>query len=178
MKKILNKENIFVLILALVALHPFVELDYLFYDQLNKIGLPRLTTVINFLVYPLLTVLVFLLYEKNKKKVLIAFGIYAVVLAAFFILHVENCRQLMAGNAMMLPERYAFTVKEETFYLLTLLLPLLYVYVFRLSEIGENLLEKVSVAIAYLVSLPILLSNIFVFGMSTYAGMTIDNLFS
>ncbi|MBR0462263.1 MAG: O-antigen ligase family protein [Erysipelotrichaceae bacterium] len=178
MKKILNKENIFVLILALVALHPFVELDYLFYDSLSRIGLPRLTTVINFLVYPLLVVLVFLFYEKNKKKALIMFGIYAVVLAAFFILHVENCRQLMAGNAMMLPERYAFTVKEEAFYLLTLLLPLLYVYVFRLTVIGEDLLEKISVAIAYLVSFPILLSNIFVFGMSTYAGMTIDNLFS
>ena len=178
MKKLLTKENLFVLILSLVALHPFIELDYLFYDSLNKIGLPRLTTVINFLVYPLLVILAFYLCEKDRKKTLTLFGIYAVVFGAYFALHCRNCMQLMADNVMMLPERYTFTLKEEAFYTLTLLLPLIYVYVFTLTDIRESLLEKTSVAIAYLVSFPILLSNIFVFGMSTYVGMTIDNLFS
>lgn len=178
MKKLLTKENIYVAILTLIALHPFIELDYLVYDKLNALGIPRLTTVVNFVLYPLLVLLVFWFFDKNKKKTIILFGIYAILFGAFFVLHCKNCVQLMADNTMLLPEEYVFTIKEELFYCITLILPLVYIYVFNLERIKESLVEKMCIIISYLVSFPILISNLFVFGKSTYEGMTIANIFS
>ena len=66
MKKILKKENLFTFVFIIVALHPIIELDYLIGD---KLPIPRLTTIIDFLVLPLLVMLAFWLNEKNKKKV-------------------------------------------------------------------------------------------------------------
>ena len=80
MKKILKKENLFTFVFIIVALHPIIELDYLIGD---KLPIPRLTTIIDFLVLPLLVILAFWLNEKNKKKVGILFGIYAILFGVY-----------------------------------------------------------------------------------------------
>lgn len=178
MKKLLTKENVYVAILTLIAIHPFIELDYLIYDSLNTFGIPRFTTIVDFVLYPLLVLLVFWFFDKNKKKTIILLVIYAILFGIFFVLHCKNCEQLMADNTMLLPDVYVFTIKEEFFYCATLILPLVYIYVFNLEKIKESLVEKMCILISYLVSFPILISNLFLFGKSTYEGMTIANIFS
>lgn len=174
MKKIFNKENLFVLIFSLVAIHPIIELDYLLVDYLGS--LPRLTTIINFIVYPLLVLLVFWLYEKNKKKILIIFGIYVVVFGVYFLFHVKNAGIIV--NTIHLTENFYFSISDEIIYTITLLLPLVYIYVFSLSNVSERVLKKICITISLTTALPIFISNIFTFGMSTYQGYTIDNFFS
>ena len=83
LKKISTKEKLFSLIFVLIALHPFYELDYLFAKVLPF----RFTTLVNFVVYPLLVFGIFLLCEKNKKRVIIFSSIYLVLLIAYFIPH-------------------------------------------------------------------------------------------
>ena len=88
--KFINKKTVFLAVCILVALHPVIELDYLLYNVLDKFGLPRLTTIIDLLVLPGLVLLTFLLFEKNKKRVVLLFGIYVIVFGVYFVFHCQN----------------------------------------------------------------------------------------
>ena len=68
LKKIFTKENVIVGVLCIVALHPFIELDYLAYGLLDTIGLPRLSTVIDYIVLPLLVIAAFFCLKKIKRR--------------------------------------------------------------------------------------------------------------
>jgi len=170
MKKLFKKENIFTLVFVIVALHPIIELDYLIGD---KLPIPRLTTIIDFLVLPLLVILAFWFNEKNKKKVGILFGIYAIVFGVYFVLHCRNANIIQ--SSIHLTDNFFFNIKDEIIYTLTLLIPLVYVYVFNLTEIGEEIVKRVTICLSCVTALPIFISNLFVFGKSTYVGYTIDN---
>ncbi|MDD7775757.1 MAG: O-antigen ligase family protein [Solobacterium sp.] len=173
MKKIFKKENIFTLVFIIVALHPIIELDYLVGD---KLPIPRLTTIIDFLVLPLLVVLAFWFNEKNKKKVGLLFGLYILIFGIYFLIHCRNANIIQ--GSIHLTDNFYFNMKDEIIYTLTLLIPLVYVYVFYLSDIKETLIKKVTIALSCVTSLPIFVSNVFVFGKSTYTGYTIDNFLS
>lgn len=176
LKKLFTKENIFALVFILVALHPVIELDYLLASTFDSVGLPRITTVIDYLVLPLLVLLVFIKCEKNKKKVITFFGIYVVIFGLYFILHSKNARIIQ--YSIHLTDNFYFSISDEIIYTITLLLPLIYAYVFYNSDLSENLLKKVVVCLSCITSLPILISNLFLFGKSTYSGYTIGNIFS
>lgn len=173
MKKILKRENIFTLVFIIVALHPIIELDYLIGD---KLPIPRLTTIIDFLVLPLLVMLAFWFNEKNKKKVGVLFGTYVILFGTYFLIHCKNANVIQ--NSIHLTDNFYFNIKDEIIYTLTLLIPLVYIYVFNLSDIKENILKKVSITLSCITALPIFISNLFVFGKSTYVGYTIDNFIS
>ncbi|MBR0462257.1 MAG: O-antigen ligase family protein [Erysipelotrichaceae bacterium] len=172
-KKYFKKGNIFTFIFLIVAFHPLLELDYLL-DGLLPI--PRLTTVINFIVLPLLVLLVFFAYEKNKKRIATMFGIYAAVFAVYYVIHCYSANNIQ--YTIYLTKNFYFSLYDETAYTLTLLLPLVYVYVFYLSDINERILKKICITLSATTSLPIFISNLFVFGMSTYAGYTKDSFLS
>ena len=174
--KYINKKTVFLAVCILVALHPVIELDYLFYSVLDKFGLPRLTTIIDLLVLPCLVLLTFLLFEKNKKRVVLLFGIYVVIFGVYFLLHCQNANFLQYN--LRLPDRYVFLLSDEVVYTITLLLPLVYIYVFYYVDITEKILKYVTVTLSCVTSLPIFISNLFVFGESTYQGYTIDNFLS
>ena len=173
MKKIFNKENLFTIVFIIVALHPVIELDYLIGDQL---AIPRLTTIIDFVILPLLVILIYFFNEKNKKKVGILFGIYIVIFGIYFIIHCKNAYVIQ--NSIHLTDNFYFSIKDELVYTLTLLIPLVYVYVFHLSNINETILKKITITLSSLTALPIFISNLFIFGKSTYQGYTLDNFLS
>lgn len=173
MRKILTKENIFSLLFLIIALHPIIELDYLLGD---KLSIPRLTTIIDFIVLPLIVIATFYFFDKNKKKTLIFAVIYATIFGIYFIFHIKNAETIQ--YEIHLTTNFYFTITDELVYTFTLLLPLVYIYVFSLSDMTERILKRITIALSALVSLPIFISNIFVFGKSTYSGYTIANIFS
>ena len=171
LKKPLTKERLFSLIFVLIALHPFYELDYLFAKVLPF----RFTTLVNFVVYPLLVFGIFLLCEKNKKRVIIFSSIYLVLLIAYFIPHCLTGFYLQ--DNIHLTNLYYFTVYDEVFYIATLLIPLCFVYAYRLSELKEVVLENISICMSFVISVPIVVSNIFKFGQTTYETKMAGNIF-
>ncbi len=173
MKKLFKKENLFTLIFVIVALHPIIELDYLIGD---KLPVPRLTTIIDFIVLPILVLATFICFEKKKKRVFILFGIYAIIFGIYFILHCKNASVI--ATSIHLTENFYFSISDEIVYTITLLLPLVYVYVFCLSNISETIIKKISISLSCFTALPIFVSNLFVFGKSTYSGYTIANFLS
>ena len=172
MTKYLNRKNLYILTVILVVLHPIIELDYLAYPMLH----PRITTVVNLILYPLIVLGTFFLFEKKKLRVLLCLLAYGAVFGAYYLIH---CRQADALQyTLYLPPIYYFSFVDETVYCFTLLLPLVYVWVFYRQEIREDTLEKASFCLSGLISVPIFLGNLFTFGMSTYEGYTIRNIFS
>ena len=149
-KRLCKKENVFTLIFLVIALHPLIELDYLIEAYLP---LPRLTTILNFIVLPLLVIAVFFLCEKNKKRVLIFSGIYAIVFAVYYYFHCRNADVIQ--YTIYLTPNFYFSLYDETVYVVTLLLPLVYVYVFYLSDISERVMKRICIALSASTSLPI-----------------------
>lgn len=175
-EKYINKKTIYAAVIFLIVLHPIIELDYLFYDILNKFGLPRLTTIIDLLVLPLLVILTFCLFEKRKKRVFTLVAVYGVIFGIYFVLHCQNANYLQYN--MHLPNRYVFLISDEIVYTFTLLIPLIYIWLFYLMDFGEKALKFITVGLSSVTSLPIFISNLFVFGESTYQGNTIANFLS
>lgn len=171
-KKVLKEEIVFSILFVIIALHPIIELDYLFY---GIIDIPRLTTIIDYLILPLIVLLVFIFYERDKKRIII-FLIYALVFGAYFGVHCVSAMNLQRN--IHLTENFIFTLKDEVLYTIVLLLPLIYVFFSKHMTITEEMLKKISVFLSASISFPILISDIFLFGRSTYAGMTYDNIFS
>lgn len=171
MKKYLTKENLFTIVFALVAIHPLIELDYNF-----NLPIPRLTTIIDLVILPLLVIGVFFVAEKDKKKVL-KFAIpYGMVLLLWFVYHCYRSNDIQ--YKIFLPNNFVFTIKDELIYTFTLMLPLVYVYVFKLSTIGEKIFKKIVITLSTTISLPIFISDIFTFGKSTYTGYTKGSIFT
>ena len=164
-----GRSLIFVVLFAILALHPVIELDYL----IGEIISIRPTTIIDFVILPLAVVLVFLLFEKNKKIVLLVFIPYALFFLVYYLLHCKNASVLQ--NTLYLPDNWYFSFWDETFYTLTLMIPLVYIYVFNKAEITDSIVKRITVTLSCITSLPIFISNLFVFGKSTYQGYTLAN---
>lgn len=163
LKKLLKKETLFTIVFVLIALHPFYELDYLLDDYLPF----RFTTLVNFVIYPLLVLILFWLYEKDKKKIIIFASIYVALLIVYFYFHDKTGQYL--ENNIHLTNVYHYKRYDEIFYILRLLIPLAYIYIYKLADLKEVVLEKITACISFFVSLPILVSNIFKFGNTTYS---------
>lgn len=176
LSKYINKKTVFTAVCVLIALHPIIELDYLAFDFLDSIGLPRLTTIVDYIVLPLLVILTFILYEKNKKKVGIFSIVYSLLFGIYFIFHVQNANYLQYN--LRLPKNFVFLLSDEVTYTITLFLPLVYIWVTNKLDITENVLKKIAVVLSSVTAIPIFISNLFVFGESTYQGYTIANFLS
>ena len=88
-KHIINEKVILTLLIGLVVLQPVFDLDYLIADWLDQFGLPRLSTIIRFIIIPLLVLFVFI-HDKHKKSTVILGGFYGVALAIYFYFHCQN----------------------------------------------------------------------------------------
>ena len=172
MTKLFNKRNLYILTCILIVLHPIIELDYLAYPVIH----PRLTTVVNLIFYPLIVLGTFFLFEKDKKKVILCLLGYGLVFLIYFFFHYRVADSLQ--YTLYLPWNYYFSITDEAVYCFTLLLPLVYIWVFYRQEITEDSLKKIVYGLSALIGIPIFLGNIFTFGMSTYEGYTIANIFS
>lgn len=172
MKKLFKKETLFIILFVLIAFHPLYELDYLIANKLPF----RITTIINFLIYPLIIFILFLLYEKNKKRVWIVGGIYLVLLVAYFIPHCKTGYYLQ--DNIHLTNLYYFSTYDEFFYIFTLLLPIFLVYSCSLTELKEELIEAIASTLSFTIAVPIVLSNLIGKTRTTYevelAGNIID----
>ena len=174
--KYITKNNLVIFSMLLVVLYPVIELDYLAYEFLGTIGLPRFTTIVRFLILPILAILLFYKFETNKKRFICISLLYGFIFSIYFILHLNNATSILENGRY--PENYYFLLSDEIIYFVTLLMPLLYTYYFKLMKLNEIILKKVVLLSSSIISLPILISNILLISKSTYFGLTIDNIFS
>ena len=176
MKKIINSKYLTYFTIALVALNPLLELDSQIYPFFQKVGIPRLSTIVHFVLIPLLLLWAFLQKEEKKKRTIIVITIYGILLAAYFIVHVLYMNAIWFD--LYLPLRFEPSIYQELIYILTLVLPYFLIYEFFLVDLKESVIKKITLFLSASISIPIVLGDIFLFGQSTYFKMTTASIFS
>lgn len=160
----------------LIVIQPFIDLDYLFYEYLDRFGLPRFSTVVRFLVLPALILACYILEEKNRKRIAISAMVYGCAFTAYFLLHTRQAAALFPRLA--LTENFRFSKWQELVYVLTLCLPYGMIYLFERIKFTKAEVRKICMFLSGMISIPIFVGDLFVFGKSTYYGYTVANFFS
>ncbi len=164
------------LIIILICIQPLIDMDYLIYDFLDQFGLPRFSTIIRFIVIPLLVIYTFFLHDKQKKKTLIFGFSYGACLAVYFYLH---CRQASGlADTLGFTTNFKFSTFQELTYVATMVMPLGMIYCFYHMHFNADTLKKIFCTVSGIISIPILIGDLLVFGKSTYYGYTVANIFS
>lgn len=174
-KHIINEKVILTLLIGLVVLQPVFDLDYLIADWLDQFGLPRLSTIIRFIIIPLLVLFVFI-HDKHKKSTGILGGFYGVALAIYFYFHCQNAIEVFPK--LYFPSNFYFDTFQELTYVLTLTLPYALIYCFYKMDTNDYLVQMVVTASSLLTAVPIFIGDIVPFGLSTYVGKTKGNFLS
>ena len=163
-------------VIILIVIQPLIDMDYLIYDFLNQYGLPRFSTIIRFIIIPLLILWTFFLHDRNKKKTLILGGLYGVCLAVYFYFHCKQSAGLV--DTLGFTSNFKFSTFQELTYVATLVIPFGLIYCFYHMHFDGNTLKKMICTVSGIISIPILVGDLFVFGKSTYYGNTVANIFS
>ncbi len=174
-KHIINEKVVLTLLIGLVVLQPVFDLDYLIADWLDQFGLPRLSTIIRFIIIPLLVLFVFI-HDKHKKSTVILGGFYGVALAIYFYFHCQNSIEVFPK--LYFPSNFYFDTFQELTYVLTLTLPYALIYCFYKMDTNDYLVQMVVTASSLLTAVPIFIGDIVPFGLSTYVGKTKGNFLS
>lgn len=174
LKKYLTNENLAILMMVVVIVQPIFDIDYLLYPFFDKIGVPLPSTVLYFIGLPILILLSLFTQSNNRKKTIIFISIYLGLVSIYTIVHHMFVRGMF--EQLYLTNRYIYSFGTEVRYILTLIIPLLLVYSFYKSELNSNSIKKIVIISSALISIPIFLSNLFLFGPATYYdGPTLAN---
>lgn len=171
-----KKDILHILVLLFAAVQPLVDMDYLIYGFLDSFGLPRFSTVLRFVVLPMLVLAVFIKREKKKLPVFIAAAVYGAALLGYFVLHSRQAAELAVR--LSFTENFRFGLFQELTYVLTLVMPFAVIWMCAKERITRDELKKIVCFESLLTSLTIVLGDLFVFGRSTYYGYTVGNVFS
>ncbi len=170
MKNIDSKKIITWIVGALIMLQPIIDMDYLIYDFLNQFSIPRFSTIIRFIIIPLLVLWTFFTVEKKQKHVFVLAGGYGISLLVFYVLHSKQALALYPR--LNLTTNFEFNYFQELTYLLTLVLPFAIVYCSYHAEFKEDIIKKITMFSSAIIGIPIVLGDVFLFGKSTYEGYT------
>lgn len=171
-----KKDKLHLFILIILAIQPLIDMDYLFYDFLNQFGIPRLSTIIKFIVIPFLVLIVFLRNERKKQTVMMCTATYILAFLIYFVFHVRQGKALV--ERLYLTENFYFNTFQELTYLLTMIMPFFVVYLSYCEGMKKEDLKKITIAESAFVSLLIVLGDLFLIARSTYYGDTVGNVFT
>ena len=107
MKKIFNGKLLHRLVLLFIFIQPLIDMDYLVFEWLDRFGLPRFSTVIRFIILPLLVLWSFWLREKNKKRTSFIALFYGAVFLIYFVLHARQAEGLV--ERLWLTDNFRFS---------------------------------------------------------------------
>lgn len=163
-------------LLGFLMIQPLIDMDYLIYDFLDAFGLPRFSTILRFVILPLLTLAVFFFHDNKKKKTFLCTLGYGVVLLIYFFFHTKQAMALFPR--LDFTKNFYFSTFQELTYVLTLVLPYAIIYMVYVEDIQDFELKRVVIFESLLISLTIVLGDLFVCAKSTYYGETVGNIFS
>lgn len=167
-EKLKNLDDIFVqkIVISIFLLQILFELDGNIYEILNQIGLPRPSTVFHLIIIPLLIVFIFIRNEKKKKSVIILFSSYLLVLLVYFVLHCINASSVR--DELYLTGNFIYSHFQEFVYVYTLVIPYFIVYLFYRAKLSEKIVLSAIFYGSFIISILIILGDLFLFGESTY----------
>lgn len=174
MSKWITKDKVSLALVVILVMQQFIDLDYLLHPFFKSFHSIQPSTIIRFILMPLLVVLSFVVFEKQKKKVFLLGSAYVFTLILYFIFHSITVQEFL--TRVYFTDNFVYKWFKEFSYALTLVLPVGFIYSFYHMS-----LKKINLAIvcmSYSISIPCIFSNIFLFSNSSYYGKTVAPFWS
>jgi len=162
-----KKEDIILkLFMIFLIMQPILDI-YLLYTKkvIDFIGFSP-ATIIRILFVTILFMITFSKL-KYKKHCYWLFG-YAGVILLYTVLHIYSGITFNAD----IPKRYYFSVADELFYIVRMMIPFAIAFITYYQKITFEHLKKIIISSVYILSLIIIVSNIFKFSLTSYPSDT------
>lgn len=160
-KSLTNKIKYYLLILF-VVIQPILDIHYLYTEEVVKaIGFSP-STIIRMIIIGILGILTVLTLRDRKSWIFI--GIYLTLVGIYTIFHILNARDFYT----LVPNDLDYSVVGELFYIIRMLIPMAVIFMTMTTEISKKDYEKAIKIILLLISLSIIISNIFKFSLTSY----------
>jgi hypothetical protein len=101
---------------------------------------------------------------------MIVTGLYLVVTFAFFIVH--HLITLEIFDTLRLTSRFSYSVVTEFLYVYKVMIPIGFIYSSYKLFFNEKAFDRTVITLSAVISIPLVVANIFAFGPSTYEGTT------
>lgn len=160
-ESITNKMKYYLLILF-VVIQPILDIHYLYTEKVvNAIGFSP-STIIRMIIVAVLCILTLLTLRDKKAWIII--GIYLTLVGIYTILHILNAR----GFYTPVPNDLNYSVVGELFYIIRMLIPIAIIFITMTTRFSKKDYENAIKTILLLISLSIIISNIFEFSLASY----------
>lgn len=158
-----------ILLMLVILIQPILE--FIYFDNSFLFGF-KIATIIRIILFGILSVFILLKYKELKyKKVFI---VYLICITIYFITHHLNALNFTSYNI----NNFNYTILEELNYMLRLLIPVFLIYYTINVDLKNNNLKKASIISISVISLVIIISNIFKFSLCSYGyGLIKGNIF-
>ncbi len=168
MKKILLDKYFNKILFVFLLMQSVIDLHFLAsYDSISifSFSIPTLFRLLGVFIIG-----IFILFNKKTKENLKYISIYVVLVIFYFILH-----HLYSLNfTSLVPGNFSYSIKEELFYIIRLIIPIFFIFVSYISNTEEKNFEKLIFTIILFISGSIVISNLLKIGTTSYAGEVIN----
>lgn len=166
LKNSINREKIkkelnTVLIIFLIV-QPIFDLR-IFYNSIS--------TLIRVIVVLFLFFIYFILDENQKKWYLL---LYPIILSVYFIFHHINAMNFKS----LVPGNFNYTITKEALYFVKMVTPFSLIYVLYRAKLSKEHILKIIKCITFIISLTIIITNIFGISYGSYSDEKIKGNFS
>ena len=156
------------LLLTLVMIQPVLDIRWLNDGTLPEIVGFTIPTLVRIGLIMILAVLSFFVIKFNKKYwILMA---YLALIGLYFIGHHYNCLQFHS----VVPGDFNYSLISELLYIVRMCIPISVIYFTYNSKINKETFEKCVIGIAMVMSLSIVLTNLFMISYGSYTGELIS----
>lgn len=168
MKKIINQENLIRIFMIFIILQPILDIYILFeWDVVNLFGFSP-ATIIRMVFMAILSIWAILTIKIKKKHIWIL--VYGVLVGIYVILHHMHA----ADFNSMVPDDFNYSFKDELFYIIRLLMPLIMIIISYCQKFTFKQLKIVINSLILLISGSIVVTNIFKIALGSYTKATIE----
>lgn len=156
--KSLKKDNIVdVMLIVFLILQPIFDLK-IFYNSIST--LIRVILILGLFGY-------YFTKSDNKKKYILL--VYPIVLGIYFIFHHLNALKFNS----LVPGNFNYSLLNEALYFLKMICPFMLIYSLFKSKLDNKTYIKIIKTLVLIISLIIIISNIFMFSYGSYSGTKI-----
>lgn len=156
--KSLKKDNIVdIMLIVFLILQPIFDLK-IFYNSIST--LIRVILILGLFGY-------YFIKSDNKKKYILL--VYPIVLGIYFIFHHLNALKFNS----LVPGNFNYSLLNEALYFLKMICPFMLIYSLFKSKLDNKTYIKIIKTLVLIISLIIIISNIFMFSYGSYSGTKI-----
>ena len=145
-----------------ILIQPFLDIYWLSRPPLLKFSIPSILRVLGVFI----AIILFFSIKNNWQRLKKQWWIitYIATLILYSICHLFSVKNFTGVD----PTSFGYSAKVEIFYLIRACLPLIVIYITSYSDFKTKYFFRVIQAISGLYSLTIVISNLFVFSLTSY----------